>query len=156
MSKGISGLFSGTSGNQIVIASHQYALRPETTAEVWKHIKATKENYNGTVLPKSFVVDVPVTKDTPSGKMWTHENATKHVYERISSIKDDPRIKNYNPALYTQFILYDYYKTIGNAVKNGVNYEKMLTYGNWELVFSKPRKEKDYPVIKHAKFIGFH
>ncbi len=99
-------------------------------------------------------MDVPITKDTPSGKLWTHGNSTEHMYEAISSAKNNPMLKNSNPNLYTQFILYDYYKSVGKAVKNGVNYDKTITSGNWEFIFAKPRKGYYYPVVKHAKFIG--
>ena len=153
MSKGISDLFKGTSGYKVVVSA-QLAPHSETTAAVWKHIKSTQDNYAGTILPKSFEVDVPITDQTPSGKMWTHGNATEHIYEAISSAHFLPNIKNSNPNLYTQFILYDYYKTIGHTVKNGIEYGKLITLGSWEFVFSKPRKAQDYPVVKHAKFIG--
>ena len=129
-------------------------IENETTATVWRHIKATAENYLGTSLPKSFSMDVPITKDNPSGKMWSHGNATEHMYEAISSSNEYPNIKSSNPDLYTQFILYDYYISVSNAVKNGVNYEKKVTSGNWEFVFSSPREKQKYPVIKHAKFKG--
>jgi hypothetical protein len=154
MSKGISGLFKDTIGHINAYIDPIYTQPPETTAVVWKHIKSTQEDYNGTILPKSFEIDVPVTKDTPDGKLWTHGNSTEHMYEAISSVNDNPMLKNSNPNLYTQFILYDYYKSVGNAVKNGVNYGKTITYGKWEFIFAKPRNEKNYPVVKHAKFIG--
>ena len=155
MSKSISGLFHGTSGYVVVeVNKLQLSSHPETTSVVWKHIKSTQYNYAGTIIPKSFEVDVPVTEQTPSGKMWTHGNATEHIYEAISSTHDYPQIKNGNPKLYTQFILYDYYKTLGNAVRNGVKYEKLIKSGNWEFIFSKPRKAQDYTVVNHSKFNG--
>lgn len=154
MSKGNSGLFVGTSGHNNISKSQEKTELLETTASVWNHIKPTQENYNGTLLPKSFEVDVPVTKDTPSGKLWTHGNSTEHMYEAISSVNNDPMLRNSNPNLYTQFILYDYYKSVGKAVEKGVNYGKMIISGDWEFVFSKPRGENKYPVVKHAKFTG--
>ena len=76
MSKGYSGLFHGTSGNNI-----SNALSAITnTSEVWNHITSTAENYSGTVIPKSFEIN------TPAGKMWTHGNATEHMYEAVTSI----------------------------------------------------------------------
>lgn len=111
-------------------------------------IEATQETYGGTDLPRSFNID------TPQGKMWTHGNATKHMHEAILSLKDDPKLKDSNPKLYTQFILYDYWKSLEATVKSGILYNKKLTTGSWEFIFSKPRKTGDNPVIKHAKFTG--
>ncbi len=137
MSKSISGHFKNTTG-----------FKNWNTSIVWSFIHTTQENYGGTDLPRSFNVD------TPQGPMWTHNNATKHMHEAILSIKEDPRLKNANPKLYTQFILYEYWRALGNAVKNGINYERKIYSGNWELIFSKPRKPGDNPVVKHAKFTG--
>lgn len=152
MSKGISGYFKNTLG--AIEMQHFHLAPPETTAIVWRHIKPTNEEYLGTILPKSFVIDVPKTNETPAGKMWTHGNATEHMYEAISSTKDNPLIKSSNPNLYTQFILYDYYKTIGTVVRSSISYEKKITYGHWEFVFARARSADKYPVVKHAKFIG--
>ena len=45
------------------------------------------ENYGGTVIPKSFTIN------TPQGDMWTHGNATEHMYETlISTIPIDENI----------------------------------------------------------------
>ena len=138
MSKGISGLFKETAG----------AITQEiwNTSIVWQHIDVTKENYGGTVLPRSFNID------TPAGKMWTHGNATKHMHEAILSLREDPRLKYSNPRLYTQFILFDYWKSLSAAVNNGIKYEQKIYSGKWEFVFSKSRKQGDNPVIKHARF----
>lgn len=76
------------------------------------------------------------------------------MHEAILSLKDDPKLKDTNPKLYTQFILYDYWKSLGSIVKNGIKYDKKLKTGSWEFVFSKPRNSDDNPVIKHAKFTG--
>lgn len=148
--KANSGLFAGTNGATIgkLLQSFRELLKEETTAIVWKKIEATAENYPGTDIPRSFVID------TPRGKMWTHGNATEHMYEAMSSPKLYPQIKNSNPKLYSQFILYDYYKSLGKAVSNGIKYEQKITNGNWEFIFSKPRSGAKYPVVKHAKFKG--
>ena len=76
------------------------------------------------------------------------------MHEAILSIKDDPKLKNTNPKLYTQFILYDYWKSLESAVESSIKYDKKITSGSWEFIFSKPRKSGDNPVIKHAKFTG--
>ncbi|GEM_PF-2725854 len=155
MSKSDSGLFSGTTGGELQYLNKLFSYTAyETTAIVWNHIKATQGTYRGTVIPKSFEVDVPHTTMTPAGKMWTHGNATEHMYEAMVSIKDDPRIKGSNPNLYSQFILYDYYRALGKAVSKGVNYKNIITVGNWEFAFSPARNGQKYPVVKHALFTG--
>ena len=100
MSKTVSGHFKGTLG--------EYASLWNTSI-VWKHIDITQENHGGTDLPRSFNID------TPSGKMWTHGNATKHMHEAIISL---------NPKLYTQFILFDYWVSLSFAVRREIKFEE--------------------------------
>ena len=76
------------------------------------------------------------------------------VPEALSSNKAFPKLKNSNPKLYAQFILYDYYKNLNNVVKYGIQYQKILMSGSWEFILSKPRKQEYYPVVKHARFTG--
>lgn len=137
MSKPISGLFQGTTG-----------YNNWNTSIVWSYIVPTQEEYPGTSLPKSFNIS------TSHGPMWTHANATKHIYEAIISVKDNPRLKNTNPALYVQFIMYDYWKSLQKSVSGGIHYNKIIVSGNWEFIFSKARETGKNPVIKHARFTG--
>ncbi len=137
MSKSISGHFKKTIG----------AINWNTSI-VWENIHATQGNYGGTDLPRSFNIN------TPQGPMWTHNNATKHMHEAILSLKDNPKLKDTHPKLYTQFILYDYWRSLGTSVKKGVKYGKKRSSGNWEFIFSKPRKQDNNPVVIHAKFTG--
>ena len=154
MSKVYSGLFFGTKGAKSSLPLRISPGVEETTASVWRHVKPTADNYLNTQIPRSFEVDVPKTSATPLGKMWTHGNATEHMYEALTSIKATPLIKVGNPNLYAQFILYDYYKSLGRAVEKGVKYSGTVTVGNWEFAFSKPRPGAKYPVVKHALFKG--
>ncbi len=159
MSKANSGLFSGTSGStfldKVAVLSETFGdnpafpYEPGNTAIVWKHIKGTQDNYIGTVLPKSFTID------TPQGKMWTHPNATKHMNEAVTSIKiKSPRLINSNPNMYSQFILYDYWKNLSSAVNKNINYNRLVKSGNWEFKFARPRESGKKPVVIHAKFNG--
>ena len=154
-----SGLASGTSGSpQLSLDNDEIAAKAkenetkvlnETTAAVWSHIEATQENYGGTVIPKSFTVN------TPQGKMWTHGNATEHMYEALVSTKNKPpALKNSHPNLYAQFILYDYYRSLGDTVRSGITYGKIIKANGWEFIFSKPREKGKNPVVKHAQFNG--
>ncbi len=155
MSKGKSGLFRGTAGSELEYLDKLFPHpADENTAVVWDHINATQDTYKGTVIPKSFEIDVPRTAMTPEGKMWTHGNATEHMYEAMVSVKDDPRFKGSNPDLYSQFILYDYYKSLGKAVSKGADYKKTMTVGQWEFAFAPARNGQKYPVVKHALFTG--
>lgn len=137
MSKPTSNLFSSTSG-----------AKSWNTSIVWPHIQPTQDNYGGTDLPRSFNID------TPQGSLWTHNNATKHMHEAILSLKDNPKLKDTNPKLYTQFIMYEYWRALGAAVKDGIEYEKTINFGKWEFIFSKPRSQGNNPVVKHARFVG--
>ena len=160
MSKGASGLYTGTIGGERQFLRKLERLfskldSDEPTAVVWSHLNATAENYGGTVIPRSFEIDVPITSTTPNGRMWTHGNATEHMYEAVSTIKAQaPRIINSNPNLYSQFILYDYYKSLGKALKKGLPYGKRTTIGNWEFIIAQPRNGGRFPVVKHALFTG--
>ena len=118
------------------------------TSIVWKYIDITQNNYGGTELPESFNIV------TSKGKLWTHNNATKHMHEAILSLKDNPMLKNTNPKLFTQFILFDYWQSLCALSGSELVYEKKVHSGSWEFVFSKPRKKGQNPVIKHAKFTG--
>ena len=151
MSKGFSSLFKGTKGNLEIPLLY---IQDEPTAVVWNHIKATQESYSGTLIPKSFEIDVPRSSITPAGKMWTHGNATEHMYEAMISIKNNPRLKGSNPNLYSQFVLYDYYKSLRIAVSKGINFKTAVSIGNWEFAFALARNGQKYPVVKHALFKG--
>lgn len=142
MSKALCGLFHGTKGSVIYTLQTKFSLGPnESTADVWEHLTATQPDYGGTRIPRSFEIDVPVTPATPDGKMWTHGNATEHMFEAVVSIKDDPLLKGSNPDLYTQFLLYDYYKSLGKAVSGGINFKNIIHAGRWEFAFSKHGRE---------------
>jgi len=159
MSKGSSGLFSGTNGSLSdffqSLGNAFSKLDSENTAEVWNHLNATQENYGGTVIPKSFEIDVPMTKVTPDGKLWTHGNATEHMYESVASIKNHASpVINSNPKLFSQFILYDYYKSLGKAVRKGIQYGSKVTVDSWEFIIVPSRNGGKYPVVKHALFTG--
>lgn len=70
----------------------------------------------------------------------------------IEFLKEIPMRIVSNPDLYTQFILCDYYKSLGSAVSKGVKYSGTVTAGSWEFAFAKPRSGAKYPVVKHALF----
>lgn len=149
MSKSLSGHFHGTGGSASSGLGRQLGISPdEPTATIWYHIEATQPNYPGTEIPRSFIVD------TPNGKFWTHGNATEHMNEAITSVKDMPLLKGTNPKLYAQFILYDYRKALTAATERGVPFGKSVRQGNWEFRFSRNSRDK-HTVVIHSVFRGF-
>lgn len=155
MSKGISGLFKGTSGFiSNLIKQLEYSIPEESTAIVWDRLFATQECYVGTIIPRSFKIIVPTSSMAPDGILWTHGNATKHIYEAFSSVKRRPMILSTNPSLYAQFILYDYYKSLSRAVQAGGHFGDLIQVGNWEFIIARARPGRQYPVVKHALFKG--
>ena len=77
------------------------------------------------------------------------------MYEAVSSIKKNAlKIINSNPNLYSQFILYDYYKSVGKVLEKGVKYGQITKVGNWEFIIVQARPGQKYPVVKHALFVG--
>lgn len=118
----------------------------EPTATVWLHISGTQPDYPGTKIPRSFVVE------TENGNFWTHGNATEHMNEAVTAL--DSILGNSNPSLYSQFILYDYRKSLIAATSNGIQYNRLVRSGHWTFKFSKARDSDKYPVVVHALFTG--
>lgn len=151
MSKPLSGLFTNTSGYTAEALSRATDIRPlHSTAEVWTHITATDDTYPGSPIPRSFIVE------TPSGNYWANPNGTKHMDEALNSVKDLPALKNTNPDLMAQFILYDFREAIIEATSSGPPKHKEAIHTNhWVLVFNQ-RPTDEYPVVYHAQFLGLN
>ena len=148
-SKFKSAYFRGTSGGSAERAKLALGILPgEPTATVWQYIEPTAKNYPGAEIPRSFNVS------TPNETFWTHGNATEHMYEAVMSLKGSPMLANTNPALYAQFILYDYRKALIAATNNGFSYGRLYSSGHWTFKFSKSRSADANPVVVHAMFTG--
>ncbi|BBW98419.1 hypothetical protein GsuE55_32520 [Geobacillus subterraneus] len=52
----------------------------------------------------------------------------------------------------SQTLLSSFQSSVKNADKEGIKYEEIMTIGDWELIFSKPRGDGLLPVIKHAVY----
>lgn len=141
--------FTGTNGSTEELMNGLFGSPDEPTATVWGHIEPTQPNYEGTQIPRSFIVA------TPSEKFWTHGNATKHMNEFVATLKDEPRIAQSNPSLLSQFVLYDYRKSLIGATKNGTRFNRIVKSGHWEFRFSRSKGDK-HTVIVHALFKGFN
>ena len=110
-------------------------------AEVFDRIETTQEPRDvGSVLPKSFNLSLP-----SGGKVWVAPNATKHIWEETRGltfgrcISQEQRLAGLADAVDSA--------TIGN-------WEQMQVSKGWELIFSRPRKAGDNPVLKHARYTG--
>ena len=134
MSKGGSGLFSGTNA---------------TTATVWNNITETQPKVAGTKIPKSFNIS------TVHGDFWVHSNGTKHIIQEIMSTKTKHPLKQSNPNLYSQFLLHDYHSAVNKIPQGTISFGSKIKSGNWEFIFVKPRSDGKNIVIKHAQFNGW-
>lgn len=130
MSKSNSGHFKGTN---------------RSTAHVWNNVSTTQPNYANTVLPRSF------SMQTIDGNYWVHVNATKHMYEELYSGRGSHA---QDPNLYTPLMLADFQASVNKAILSGIKYGKTIREGNWELNIVKLRNGGQYPIIKHARYIG--
>jgi hypothetical protein len=112
------------------------------TGTVYDNIKITQPVYEGTQIPKSFEIT------TANGqKMWVHPNATEHMFEYVT------RNLNHSRNINSQQMLSSFESALNQAVKNGVQFDKMIKVGNWEFKFAAPRGEGLLPVVKHAQYI---
>lgn len=110
-------------------------------AEVFDRIEATQEPRDvGSVLPKSFNLSVP-----SGGKVWVAPNATKHIWEETRGLTFG------RPVSQEQRLA-----GLADAVDGATvgNWEQMQVSRGWELIFSRPRKAGNNPVLKHARYTG--
>jgi hypothetical protein len=123
------------------------AIRADTsTATVWKAIKATQPVYKGTLIPRSFELQVG------NKKIWIHGNATEHLEELVRGYK---RQKGTDKAdLFTQLLLEDFRQAATQASKGEIVFGKAIKVGRWEFVFGKPPAPDKLPSIYHAKPSG--
>ena len=110
-------------------------------AEVFDRIEATQAPRDiGSVLPKSFNLLVP-----SGGKVWVAPNATKHIWEETRGLTFG------RPVSQEQRLA-----GLADAVDGATvgNWEQMQVSRGWELIFSRPRKTGDNPVLTHARYTG--
>ena len=130
MSKGASGLFSGTNGS---------------TSNVWNNITATQPNYVGTEIPRSFIIK------TPKKSFWVHGNATEHMAElQIKQSNSGHSLGS--TRLDAQVILSDMQASLSKVTQNGIKYNTPLRDGNWEFVIKPSRNQNEYDLIIHAMY----
>lgn len=130
MSKGEIEMFRGASRN---------------TVHIWDEITQTQECYPNNVLPKSFTMRVD------DMTLWVHGNATKHMYEGVSSGRGSHAS---DQKLYIQLVLADFQQAVKVAIVDGFQYGKTVVSEDWELIIAQPRDGGKYPVVKHARYVG--
>ncbi|MEQ5227478.1 VENN motif pre-toxin domain-containing protein [Proteus cibi] len=116
---------------------------PNSYDTVWGSIKATQPNYSGSVIPKSFEMTLPNGQ-----KVWVHGNATEHIAEYAQY-----RAKNYTPEavrLSSQQQLNSLQGALNLATQKGLEYNKLINIGGWELKLSPPREKGGLPAVIHA------
>jgi hypothetical protein len=123
------------------------AIKADTsTASVWKAIKGTQPVYKGTLIPRSFELQVG------NKKVWVHGNATKHINEMIIGYK---RLKGTDKAdLFTQFVLEDFRQAASQASKGKIKFGELIQVGRWKFVFGEPPAPGKLPSIYHAEPSG--
>jgi len=111
------------------------------TGTVWDSIKKTDVMYNGTRIPRSFELTVG------NQKFWVHPNATEHMWEYIE------KNQYHGMPVNSQSLLKSFRSAVEKAIENGIKYTNdPIIVDCWELMFSSPRSEGLYPVIKHAVY----
>ena len=134
MSKGFGGLFNGIISDKI-----------QSSAKVWDYISSTQGNYDGTELPRSFVLT------TPLHTFWVHGNATEHVAEYL--IKQAG--KGYNTEstkLSAQIILSDMHAALSIGTKGKIEYNKIIKVSGWEFIVKPARSKDGYDAVIHALY----
>jgi len=77
-----------------------------------------------------------------------HPNATEHIAEFVQM-----KAVNYTPEavrLATQQQLSSLRGAVDDVIKSGIQYDKLVQSGIWELKFSQPRQAGQLPALIHA------
>jgi RHS repeat-associated protein/uncharacterized repeat protein (TIGR01451 family) len=114
-----------------------------SASTVWESMQATQEVYEGTSLPRSFVMSVAEGEN-----VWVAPNATEHIVERVNS--SIPTLAN----MQTQNMLSSLKAALTAANAQGISLDKMIRIGDWELMFGAPRGAGEYAVLYHALYKG--
>jgi len=110
---------------------------------VWDAITATQPLYEGTVVPRSFILA------TEGADVWVAPNASEHLAEwALGNLGRgvSPELVNIG----TQTQLTSLQAAVGEATSNGITYGTMQNVGGWELMFSPARQAGQLPALIHA------
>jgi RHS repeat-associated protein len=113
------------------------------TGTVWDAITGTQAVYEGTVIPRSFILA------TEGADVWVAPNATEHMAEYALGMLD----KGVSADLVnmgTQAQLTSLQAAVGAATSNGVTYGTIINEGGWQLMFSPAREADQLPALIHA------
>jgi hypothetical protein len=75
--------------------------------------------------------------------------------EVVTTLKQDQRLAQSNPKLLSQFVLYDFRRSLIKATKDGVVFNRNIRTKHWDFRFSKRKSDKN-TVVVHALFTGFN
>jgi len=117
---------------------------PTKTGTVWDAIRPTQPVYEGTVIPRSFVLR------TANGSVWVSGNATEHLWEYANSMMN----RGVTPALVnvaSQAQLASLQAAVERAIAEGIPYGRKITVGGWQLKFAAPRQAGQLPALIHAQ-----
>src|SRR5262249_34581951 len=109
------------------------AIAAEETGTVWDAITATQDVYEGTVIPRSFILE------TEGADVWVAPNATEHLPEYVYTRLEKEAVTSFSTNIWTQMQLNSLRTAVGAATSEGVAYGIPLKVGAWELVFSPAR-----------------
>ena len=120
------------------------ALLPSAAdAPIWTSIQATQPVWEGTVVPRSFVLA------TENGSVWVHGNGTEHLAEYATAMLGrGVGTELVNVA--TQAQLTSLQGAVQSAMSNGITYNTIITIAGWELRFGAPRQAGMLPALIHA------
>ena len=114
-----------------------------STGTIWDSIVATQPAYEGTALPRSFVLDFG-----EGGRVWVAPNASEHILERTIRLPAELQ------PVQIQSMLNSLKSAVEAANERGIVLGKLTQIGGWELVFDAPKPGEAYPVLLHALYRG--
>jgi hypothetical protein len=112
---------------------------------VWGMITPTQPVWDGTDIPRSFIMN------TAGGDVWVHGNATEHLADYVYGLQGEGLRPN-AIEIRTQGLLTSFQAAVSDAMSQGMPYGQMTTVGGWELVLQPPRQAGLLPAITHALF----
>lgn len=74
--------------------------------------------------------------------------------EAVTALKSSQMMANTNPNLLSQFVLYDYRKTLNKVTSQDVKLGHMYESDHWSIIFKKKKGDTN-TVVVHALFKGF-
>ena len=131
------------------VAKESGAAASEANGTVWNFIKETQPSREGSIIPKSFEIQAG------GNRYWVAPNATEHMYEYSTkhlSVTATELSISPSQRMVEQTLLSSFQRAVEEASRIGYTLDDAIRVGNWELAFSKPRKEGLLTAIIHAVY----